>query len=931
MKKSIIKIFSLFFIICILFSLGTVNAINDSTLDLSLAEYTDEYKEWLALSEEEKQERLEPRKFEIMVGKDRTSYLKDINNILKVQELLKANVSQQYNLKDVIPENVVIRDQKTTNSCWAFATIGVLETNLALRNYKASLPTIVYDFSEKHMNYATAKRAFNDGEINEYGYNKNVSDGGNFYIATQYLANGQGAINESDLPFVNSEENIDISEIQNKEVVTTLYDTVEFPTLTAGERDQIMPSMKEHIVNYGGIYAGIHGAEILGDSYNNETGSIYCKNVILETINHAVVIIGWDDNYSKENFNENQQPTEDGAWIIKNSWGEAITEKLSVLKQAMFEAQQSYCESMGWDTADKIPDDVILEVYKSAYGEDKASIQGDELVIEIGNEGYMYISYEDCNVYKALTGIEKVTDTKDYDQVYQHDILSSNANLEVTDSNNIYLSNVFSRDASNQELLDKIGIYTTQEYTCKVFVNPNGESKAKEDLQEVQLASGETETIEPGYHTLEFAEPIKLTGDSFAVVVQVENEYVIKYASLETQVEETQWSEAIVNAEESFCTNEYGFEQNAWNDLGGMENIKGNLTIKAYTTFNTQEEPDPEPQKTLTQIYIQNGPNKTEYTEGEDFDKTGMVVIAQYSDGSTQEITNYTIIGGENLTVNTKAVTIQYTEDGVTVTTTQAITVKEQEEPENPEDPGTEEPDNPGTEDPENPDNPGTEEPENPDNPGAEKPATPVLSDFTNAESAITQAKLYFNSEDLSQASSEMTIKISGIKIGAESNTYTYYYHISGTQGDNNITDWVKAEAVKESDGTYSITLNLKSEELQNYAEITESDNLYVYIREVAEIDQQTAEQTVTLEVENQAEPECYIDGVMVGGIDDVLNYNNNSNNGNGNGNANQNKDNTVASGILPYAGGITFKILVAVFIIAFGGFAYYRYKNIDR
>ena len=299
-----------------------------------------------------------------------------------------------------------------------------------------------------------------------------------------------------------------------------------------------------------------------------------------------------------------------------------------------------------------------------------------------------------------------------------------------------------------------------------------------------------------------------------------------------------------------------------------------------------------------------------------------MIVIAQYSDGSTKEITNYTIIGGENLTVNTKAVTIQYTEDGVTVTTTQAITVKEQEKPENPEDPGTEEP--------ENPDNPGTEEPEDPDNPGTEKPATPVLSDFTNAESAITQAKLYFNSEDLSQASSEMTIKISGIKIGAESNTYTYYYHISGTQGDNNITDWVKAEAVKESDGTYSITLNLKSEELQNYAEITESDNLYVYIREVAEIDQQTEEQTVTLEVDNQAEPECYIDGVMVGGIDDVLNYNNNNSN-NGNGNANQNKDNTVASGILPYAGGITFKILVAVFIIAFGGFAYYRYKNIDR
>ena len=163
-------------------------------------------------------------------------------------------------------------------------------------------------------------------------------------------------------------------------------------------------------------------------------------------------------------------------------------------------------------------------------------------------------------------------------------------------------------------------------------------------------------------------------------------------------------------------------------------------------------------------------------------------------------------------------------------------------------------------------------------------------------------------------------------------NGKNYRYDVTGTKEDDYISYWTKAEAVKESDGTYSITLNIKSEELQNYNEIAESDNLYVYIREVAEVNQQSTEQIVKLEVDNQVESECYIDGVMVGGIDDVLNYNssNNSNNTN-NGSANQNEDNTVASGILPYAGGITFKIIVAVLVIAFGGFAYYRYKNIDR
>lgn len=36
-------------------------------------------------------------------------------------------------------------------------------------------------------------------------------------------------------------------------------------------------------------------------------------------VNHAVSIIGWDDNYSKDNFST--KPTNNGAWIIRNSYG----------------------------------------------------------------------------------------------------------------------------------------------------------------------------------------------------------------------------------------------------------------------------------------------------------------------------------------------------------------------------------------------------------------------------------------------------------------------------------------------------------------------------------------------------------------------------------------------------------------------------------
>ena len=42
---------------------------------------------------------------------------------------------------------------------------------------------------------------------------------------------------------------------------------------------------------------------------------------------HAITIVGWDDNYSSENFLESKQPSGNGAWLVKNSWGCSSTEE----------------------------------------------------------------------------------------------------------------------------------------------------------------------------------------------------------------------------------------------------------------------------------------------------------------------------------------------------------------------------------------------------------------------------------------------------------------------------------------------------------------------------------------------------------------------------------------------------------------------------
>lgn len=83
--------------------------------------------------------------------------------------------------------------------------------------------------------------------------------------------------------------------------------------------------------------------------------------------------------------------------------------------------------------------------------------------------------------------------------------------------------------------------------------------------------------------------------------------------------------------------------------------------------------------ETLTSIVVTMAPTKTNYTAGETFDPTGMVVTATYSDGTTKEVTGYTIIPDAALTTNDARITISYTEGSVTQTTTQDITVNARE------------------------------------------------------------------------------------------------------------------------------------------------------------------------------------------------------------------------------------------------------------
>lgn len=107
--------------------------------------------------------------------------------------------------------------------------------------------------------------------------------------------------------------------------------------------------------------------------------------------------------------------------------------------------------------------------------------------------------------------------------------------------------------------------------------------------------------------------------------------------------------------------------------LGTIAAVENTGRYTYYTILVYPSQPAP----ALAEINITTAPTKTTYSVGDALDLTAMVVTATYSDESTAVITQYTTSPAEGAVLATTdtAVTVSYTEAGVTKTDTQAITV----------------------------------------------------------------------------------------------------------------------------------------------------------------------------------------------------------------------------------------------------------------
>ncbi len=189
-----------------------------------------------------------------------------------------------------------VKDQADWGSCWTFATYGALES------YALKFQGQEYDFSEQNL-------------VTCHGFDFGPDDGGNHEFSTAYLSRWDGPVSEEDDPYGTYDENCNTGFTPLGHVNQARY----LPGSNTSAFDEGI--VKQAIMDYGAIYVNMRW----DGNYYNPADHTFFYNGSLST-NHAVLLVGWDDNRVVTG-GDNATPSESGAWIIRNSWGEEVHEE----------------------------------------------------------------------------------------------------------------------------------------------------------------------------------------------------------------------------------------------------------------------------------------------------------------------------------------------------------------------------------------------------------------------------------------------------------------------------------------------------------------------------------------------------------------------------------------------------------------------------
>lgn len=276
-----------------------------------------------------------------------------------------------------------VKNQGSGGNCWAFSSLSALESAIL----KAT--NVSYDLSEENMKNLASF-------YSDYGWAMNTNDGGYDRMAVGYLTSWLGPIDES------------YDAYSDSSVLSAIFNSsIHIQNIVYLKRDNFTDNdaIKKAIMDYGAVSTSIYWSS----SYLKNSKNYYFTGS--SGANHAVAIVGWDDNYNASNFRT--VPEGNGAWIIKNSWGSS------------------------------------------------------------GENGFYYVSYYDTKIAepeKYCTYAFVLNDTIKYDKNYQYDI-PGRTDYFLNSSSTVWYKNKFK--ASDNEYLAAVSTYFGKDTNWDLYIYIN--------------------------------------------------------------------------------------------------------------------------------------------------------------------------------------------------------------------------------------------------------------------------------------------------------------------------------------------------------------------------------------------------------------------------------------------------------------------------
>ena len=378
---------------------------------------------------------------------------------------------------------IKLKNQRSTGMCWAFATTTAAEISYAKETYETTGEAL--EMSPAHLAYFIHYRKPDPLGLTTYDQGIDVdpwTDGGFLTCAMHHLATWSGVGLEENTPF---EELMQYKDA-GYDVMDFSYDDryayddcaiLENTVFYRGETD--VDFIKELVYEYGAAAISIDMSSSCFPERTRNGVSYY--RPFSRGDNHAVTIIGWDDDYPKENFSsyndetheDGLQPDNDGAWIVQNSWGS-----------------------------------------------------------DVHDGGYFYVSYESVRSSWADTVAYDMQDPSSYEFNYQYDGNTDFAysnddtwNVGIDTDQGSKAANIF--QAQTCLKLKAIGLteYTDGyiDYTAEVY---KGLSDMNDPESGELLSSFRFSTDTGGCKTIELPEPVYIPeGEWFSVVITINSEH----------------------------------------------------------------------------------------------------------------------------------------------------------------------------------------------------------------------------------------------------------------------------------------------------------------------------------------------------------------------------------------------------------------------